>query len=474
MAINLPKPLPTFGDEALPVADPYVNNGAASTATSTPANMTKYTWAVALLQSLGSPTTSNNIEFLISWANAEGGNWGNTAYFNPLNTTEPGYGGTDMNSVGVKAYPSWQQGIAATVAVMRNGLYNGILRLLQTGHSDVQQMADAVSSSEWGTGSFSGASAGTQSAYTGAQIVPEGPSGSGSDSVDPYQSAAEPVLSLASLQSADPLVAALIVAVPELKSIFEQAVANTWSSDQLISAVQNSTWWKDHSATARQAIATMYTDPATWNQMVVNLQTTLSNLATSLGAMPTQSQVNSLAIDALMNGYDSNQDVLQQKFSQYVTPASGLHFGGQAGSDEQTLRADMQNMGVWIPQPALQSNLKQIIAGTQSVQGVEAQLRTQSAAKYPAYAQQINQGVNLSDIASPYIQDAQNLLEQGPGQVNLNNPLIQSALTPKTPVSLTDFENTVRQNPQWLQTDNARDSLMSTAHQVLANFGFEY
>jgi hypothetical protein len=71
------------------------------------------------------------------------------------------------------------------------------------------------------------------------------------------------------------------------------------------------------------------------------------------------------------------------------------------------------------------------------------------------------------------------LLEKGPGEINILNPMIKSALQntvggKPTPLSLTDFENMVRERPEWLQTDNARDALMQTAHQVLTNFGFTY
>ena len=117
----------------------------------TATGMSPYTWAVALLQGLGMPTSGTNIEFIMSWETAEGGNWNNTATANPLNTTEPGYGGTSINSVGVKAYPSWENGLQATVAVFQNGLYGSILGLLKSGNAPPQALAQAVSSSQWGT-----------------------------------------------------------------------------------------------------------------------------------------------------------------------------------------------------------------------------------------------------------------------------------------------------------------------------------
>lgn len=450
-----------------------LNSGAVAT-------LTPYTWAVAFLQALGAPTTGTNIEFIMSWEAAEGGNWGNSATYNPLNTTQPGFGGVAMNSVGVKAYPTWEAGLQANITAIRNGLYNNVVQLLQQGSAPVQELADAVSSGPWGTQQFNGGAAGTQSNWNGGTIDPNvgiGNAGVGLNSpyvTDPYQNVAVPTLSLDSLRSQYPLVAAVITAVPELQNIFNNAVSQNWSTDRFIAAVQNSNWWKTHSDTARQMFALMLSDPASYQQQVSNLEATLNNFAAQLGAIPSAKDVLNLAVDALTNGYDQNQAQLRQKFAQFVTPVSGLHFAGEAGSDESQLRSAMLSLGVFLPEATLDQNLRNIVAGNTDVNSVIAQLRTQAAKQFPAYASQINQGINTSDIADPYIQQAEQLLEQGPGQVNIQNPLIQKTLQAPSPVSLTDFENTVRQQPQWLQTANARDSIMAAAHQVLQNFGFTY
>ncbi len=116
---------------------------------------TPLTWAKALLQQLGMQLTAQNIAAITAWEMAEGGHWHNSAYYNPLNTTMPEPGASSMNSVGVKAYVSWAQGFAATIATLRNGYYGGILAALRAGN-DAIAVADAVAASPWGTGNFSG------------------------------------------------------------------------------------------------------------------------------------------------------------------------------------------------------------------------------------------------------------------------------------------------------------------------------
>lgn len=118
-----------------------------------PGGHTPVTWAKTLLQALRMPVTTDNLAAIIAWEMAEGGHWYNSAHFNPLNTTWRMPGATSMNSVGVKAYLSWAQGLAATVNTFHNGLYEGILAALRAGN-DAQAVANAVAASPWGTGSF--------------------------------------------------------------------------------------------------------------------------------------------------------------------------------------------------------------------------------------------------------------------------------------------------------------------------------
>jgi hypothetical protein len=83
----------------------------------------------------------------------------------------------------------------------------------------------------------------------------------------------------------------------------------------------------------------------------------------------------------------------------------------------------------------------------------------------------------MTDIAQPYAQTASQLLEQPVSNFTLQNPLIHNALTQQdqsgapTGQTLTDFEAGIKKSPQWLQTNNAQQSLMSVGRSVLQNMG---
>jgi hypothetical protein len=128
----------------------------APTTTTSPAQMvinTSHDFAVALLETLGDPVSSQNTGVIVSWVRAEGGAWNSPAKYNPLNTTRRMPGSYSINGAGVQAYTSWPQGLAATAQTLQAGAYGGILSALKAGTSE-QAVERAVASSVWGTGSF--------------------------------------------------------------------------------------------------------------------------------------------------------------------------------------------------------------------------------------------------------------------------------------------------------------------------------
>lgn len=123
------------------------------------ATVSPASWADALLNDLGDPDTPANVHAVMSWEAAEGGNWHNDAAYNPLNTTQPWpapparANSWPINSVGVQAYPTWDEGMHATVATLRYPAYVGVLAALSDGNC-ASCVANAVGASPWGTGRF--------------------------------------------------------------------------------------------------------------------------------------------------------------------------------------------------------------------------------------------------------------------------------------------------------------------------------
>ena len=104
-------------------------------------------WANDFLTKLGMPVTNENVQLMVAWQKAEG----TRAQNNPLATTQNMAGATRFNSVGVKNFATYDDGITANVKAITNGRYENVLAALRRGDSAVAT-AQAIAASPWGTG----------------------------------------------------------------------------------------------------------------------------------------------------------------------------------------------------------------------------------------------------------------------------------------------------------------------------------
>jgi murein DD-endopeptidase MepM/ murein hydrolase activator NlpD len=109
-------------------------------------------WATDFLKGMGAPATSANIKAMTTWMAYEGGQWKNSAHYNPLNTTLSASGAVDMNSAGVKSYTSYSQGLQSNISTLKEDQrgYAAIRAALLKGN-DTAGVLGAVNHSAWGT-----------------------------------------------------------------------------------------------------------------------------------------------------------------------------------------------------------------------------------------------------------------------------------------------------------------------------------
>ncbi len=263
---------------------------------------------------------------------------------------------------------------------------------------------------------------------------------------------------------------------PELNSLFQEAVAQSWDATKFQAELQATNWYKQNSESVRNAQVEKVVDPATYAQQVQSEQQSILEQATSLGAAISQSLANTIATQQITYGWTPDQ--VSKALAQYVKLNKSGAFGGQAGQNAMALAEMAYNNGVTISPSNMQSMMQKVTAGSTSMEDIQGYIRQIAASKFPTLANQIADGSNVSTLAEPYTTAMQNTLEVGPGQANVNNPLIQQALTglssqgQPTGMNMADFQNLLRAQPQWAQTQNAQDATMGAAHTILQNFGF--
>lgn len=254
---------------------------------------------------------------------------------------------------------------------------------------------------------------------------------------------------------------------PELKSLFNKAVKGTWSPDRFIAELQTTKWYQKHSDSARAAVVLQTTDPATWKSRVAQSSASLQQSAAQMGAVLSTAQLSKMSTDMTTLGWTSQQQ--QAALSQYVrVAATGPNAGqyvGSAGQNTQALMATAEANGYKISDTDLAKWNQSISAGTSTVDDYQQFMRRQAALTFPSFSDELLAGSDMKDVANPYINSMSNILEIPSTNITLQDPTLRKALAgsdPKTgkpqAMAMYDFESTLRQDPRWQYTDNAKQA----------------
>ena len=262
---------------------------------------------------------------------------------------------------------------------------------------------------------------------------------------------------------------------PELKKLFSKAVDETWTQDKFQAELRDTKWWKETSDTRRQAQVTQKTDPATWNAQLSAAVIQVRQLAAEIGAAVPESKINGIAKNMLETGMQEDQ--LRYALGGYVTFTKDGTLRGEAAMHEYTIKEYAYNMGIKLTDQAVKNQAQQVVRKVATTQDFEAQVRENAKSMFPSYADAIDAGVTVKDIASPYIQMMADELEISDHSIDVTTPIIKNALNrldakgKPAGVNLYDFQQELRSDPRWAQTDKAKDSVMSVGVQVLRDMG---
>lgn len=264
--------------------------------------------------------------------------------------------------------------------------------------------------------------------------------------------------------------------IPELKKLIGQATKDGWSPARFTAALQGTNWFRTTTESQRKYVTLKSTDPASFKQQIDEGYYQVQTLARSMGAAISPAWARQVADTALRLGW--SQDHLRQyMMTQTKVDKKGNYAGGQAAQLQSQFRSLTEQYGVNVSEGLIQQWVRSGIVGGETPESVRAKVQNMAASKYVALADRIRAGETVQEIADPYVQSYGKLLEVNGQNISLDDPLIQRALQAKdakgkpTTQTVYDFENTLRNDPRWAKTDNARDQMSATANSILQSFG---
>lgn len=289
----------------------------------------------------------------------------------------------------------------------------------------------------------------------------------------------------ANLKASYGFVAMLAKKVPELGNLLKKAVSQKWTSQRFQMEVANSKWWKGTAAQTRQWITQQVSDPASANRNRIVGGRKVAALAGALGLSGgiTDAIAQDIWLDTQLAGYDEQQ-VRAEIFNRLSGKVPLDQAGGAFGAEINQAREMAANYG-YTPadlekqiRAAAGGGLKFGDASESGLSLWETKLKNYAKSKYAAFADRIDAGETVMDIAQPYMDRYAEILEVNPTDVGLNDPLLQKALQgtheagkPPAGKPVWQFEEDLRKDPRWGYTNNAMQQTADVATTIGKAFG---
>lgn len=233
---------------------------------------------------------------------------------------------------------------------------------------------------------------------------------------------------------------------------------------------------------------------ADWKQRVSDLVDDIREIARGkMGKGIGSKETRQLAIQLIYSGKTDAQSI-QRALREYVTvdeveddpttdtvESGQTQLGGALGDVQGDLMRWLAMNDVQVTANEMQRYLRQIDSGALSFDAVKQDIRNHKfKPKYSAFADRFDEGLDVTDIALDYRQTVAKLLEKDTSTIGLDDRLVKKALQYVDPatnkgrqLSGWEFEQIVREDPEWQTTDNAYAQYASVGRDLLKTFGFE-
>jgi hypothetical protein len=299
--------------------------------------------------------------------------------------------------------------------------------------------------------------------------------------------------------------AALIDSDPSLKKLFQDAMAGGWDVNRFKAEFLNTAWAKNHSATWQNAETARVSSPGDYANSYNRMREYIARVAAQTGETLTPEQIGlelkpnadgsyppitrngGLAEWALDQSWGKGIDA--EAIAQHIAQVGKINTslpGGQAANYMLQLKSFANDYGL----NGLNTNggnnyftdaAQSILLGKSTIDTWRQDIINQAKWNYKAYAPQLDAGITLRSLANPYINSLSNLLEIPSDSIDLSastgyGKMVSDALrgtdsNNPNPMTLSQFETQVKQDPRWGYTNNARDSVMGGVGNLLRMLG---
>jgi hypothetical protein len=202
----------------------------------------------------------------------------------------------------------------------------------------------------------------------------------------------------------------------------------------------------------------------------------ITDRAVALGVTLAAKDVDEIVNNALAMGISASSSLVDGLIRAKLTYSPTVALGGAAGGALAQLKKTAAANGIDFDKQfgaQAQTWLSKILQG-ESPDTFENVIRQTAEAGMPDSVKSLLKlGVNLDTVYAPYRNIMASVLEVSPETIGLNDKTLRSAIGPEKEMTLYDWERSLRKDPRWQYTNNARQEVSSIGLNVLQQLGFQ-
>jgi len=289
--------------------------------------------------------------------------------------------------------------------------------------------------------------------------------------------------------------------IPSLNALLKKYV-NTpgMTPDAFRKMLRNDVWYKKNSQEIKERFVQYYNyrdlqesgqaqGTTDYEMQIDRIEASLRKRAVQIGsaAASDPAALRKAAENLYITNRSEDQSFIDDFLAASIRPVAGMIGGkgtegytGQALTNYQELLRTARNNGFQIsdiiPGGANEQQVLQGIAsGKLDINRVIQDARKLAAQGQPQYVRDLlSQGYNLDQVFAPYRQTMAAVLEiDDPDTIDLNDPLLRSAISDKGDMNIYDFKKALRKDSRWQYTEQARQDVSRATLGILRDFGFQ-
>lgn len=273
---------------------------------------------------------------------------------------------------------------------------------------------------------------------------------------------------------------------PEIGPILRQAATEGWDEARLRGAVSATNWWKTTSENAREFDALRQLDPKTWQDQVdaqvalIRRQASILGLTISgtidLGQFGSYDRDYFLAVQSIREGWDP-QRLAKAIFTEAAFRPDEAQQAGQVKATADKVKDIAGQYMLTVSDSAANEYAQKMILGEMDEGGVDSLFREQAKGRFPGMIDMIDRGIKPVQFFDTYQQQIASMLEIDPQMIDMMSPKWSPIVDhmrdngQRSPMTLAETMDYVRNTPEWDQTDNARSEAARVAELLGKTFG---